>query len=132
MMAITTPQSIPARVQLTMPGLFLRIEGVAVFVAVLMLYAHQGLSWLAFILLFLVPDLSIVTFSLNKRWGSIVYNLIHTYALPMLLAAISLLFDRSLGLQLALIWLGHIALDRAIGYGLKYLGQFKNTHLSHV
>jgi Domain of unknown function (DUF4260) len=131
-MTITTPQPTFLHLRLTMPGLFLRIEGWAVFAAVLMLYAHQGFSWLAFIFLFFAPDLSIATFSLNKQWGSIIYNLIHTYALPLLLAATSLLFDRSLGLQLTLIWLAHIALDRAIGYGFKYMGQFKKTHLSQV
>jgi hypothetical protein len=131
-MNIPTLQFKSSRFRLTMPGLLLRIEGIAVFTAVLMLYAEQGFSWLGFILLFLAPDLSIAVFSLNKRWGSIVYNLIHTYALPLLLAVTSLLFNLSLGLQLALIWLGHIALDRSIGYGLKYVGQFKNTHLSNV
>jgi len=131
-MTITTPQPTFSHLRLTMPGLFLRIECWAVFAAVLMLYAHQGFSWFAFILLFFVPDLSIATFSLNKRWGSMIYNLIHAYAMPILLAVMSVLFDRSLGLQVALIWLAHIALDRAIGYGLKYMGQFKKTHLSQV
>jgi Domain of unknown function (DUF4260) len=131
-MTIPTPQFNSSRFRLTMPGLLLRLEGGVILAAVLMLYAHQGFSWLTFILLFFAPDLSIAIFSINKRWGSIVYNLIHTYALPLFLAVTSLLLNLSLGLQLALIWLGHIALDRSIGYGLKYLGQFKKTHLSHI
>ena len=31
--------------------------------------------------------------------------------------------------QLALIWVAHIAADRAMGFGLKYPTQFKDTHL---
>jgi hypothetical protein len=30
---------------------------------------------------------------------------------------------------LALIWLAHIGLDRALGYGLKYPTAFRHTHL---
>jgi hypothetical protein len=29
-----------------------------------------------------------------------------------------------------LIWTAHIAMDRALGYGLKYPTAFKSTHLS--
>jgi hypothetical protein len=35
-------------------------------------------------------------------------------------------------LQLALIWLTHIGVDRFIGYGLKYPTDFKDTHLQRV
>lgn len=128
----TTQQFIDSHFRLTMPGAFLRVEGCAVLAVVLMLYAHQGYSWLVFVLLLFVPDLAIPTFSLNKRLGSIIYNLMHTYTSPLFVAVISFIASQSLGLQLALIWLAHIAIDRILGYGLKYLGQFKNTHLSHV
>ena len=37
-----------------------------------------------------------------------------------------------LAIQLALIWLSHIGIDRAIGYGLKYPSAFKDTHLQRV
>jgi len=32
----------------------------------------------------------------------------------------------------ALIWLAHIGIDRALGYGLKYPTFFRDTHLQHV
>ena len=35
-------------------------------------------------------------------------------------------------LKLALIWLTHIGVDRAVGYGLKYPSGFKDTHLQRV
>ena len=34
--------------------------------------------------------------------------------------------------ELALIWLVHIGVDRAVGYGLKYPGGFRETHLQRV
>jgi len=33
-------------------------------------------------------------------------------------------------LPVALIWIAHIAIDRAIGYGLKYGERFKSAHLA--
>ena len=32
----------------------------------------------------------------------------------------------------ALIWIAHIGLDRALGYGLKYATGFGDTHLGHI
>jgi hypothetical protein len=31
-----------------------------------------------------------------------------------------------------LIWIAHIGVDRALGYGLKYPSSFKDTHLQRV
>ncbi|GCE31572.1 hypothetical protein KDA_70560 [Dictyobacter alpinus] len=60
------------------------------------------------------------------------YNLIHTYVLPIALLAISLLISNPLLLLFALIWLSHIGLDRLLGFGLKYPTIFKDTHLNRV
>jgi hypothetical protein len=35
-------------------------------------------------------------------------------------------------LSLALIWLAHIGIDRALGYGLKYTAGFGFTHLGRI
>ena len=118
--------------RLSMPRLLLQLEGLAVLVAAIVCYGYQGYSWLAFILLLLVPDLVMVGYLVNNQVGSIVYNLGHSYVLPLLLGVLSLLFEAPLGLQLALIWLAHIGMDRSMGYGLKYEDGFKETHLSRV
>jgi hypothetical protein len=34
--------------------------------------------------------------------------------------------------QIGLIWLAHIGIDRAPGYGLKYPSAFTDTHLQRV
>jgi hypothetical protein len=68
----------------------------------------------------------------NRGAGSVAYNLAHTSSLPLLLGLAGLLLAAPLGVQLALIWLAHIGMDRAVGYGLKYRDSFKHTHLSAV
>ncbi len=120
------------QVGLSLPRLLLHLEGLAVLVAAIVCYGYQGYGWLAFILLLLVPDVTMVGYLVNNQPGSIVYNLGHTYSLPLLLGVLSLIFNAPLGLQLALIWLAHIGMDRMVGYGLKYEAGFKETHLSRV
>jgi len=40
--------------------------------------------------------------------------------------------DSPLTLSIALIWLAHIGIDRALGYGLKYETGFTYTHLGRI
>ncbi len=117
---------------LSLPGALLRAEGAAVFLGVIVMYANQGFSGVAFVALLLVPDLAMVGYLLNPRIGSIAYNTAHFYGLPLALALIGLLTAAPLALQLGLIWLAHIGMDRTVGYGLKYPTDFKDTHLQRV
>jgi hypothetical protein len=34
--------------------------------------------------------------------------------------------------SVALIWIAHIGIDRAMGYGLKYATAFSDTHLGRI
>ncbi len=118
--------------RLSLPRIFLHLEGASVLIAALILYANQGFSWWTFALLLLAPDLSFLFYLINQRLGSTAYNLVHTLVFPLALAVYSLLSSSSLGLQLALIWLAHIGMDRMVGYGLKYPDQAKETHFSRL
>jgi hypothetical protein len=110
----------------------LRFDGLAMLVRALVLYADQGWSWLAFVLLVLVPDLSASGYLVDRRVGAVAYNTVHTYTLPLALLVVSLLMDFPTGTQLALIWFAHIGADRMLGLGLKYKSGFKDTHLQRV
>jgi hypothetical protein len=68
----------------------------------------------------------------GQRVGAAVYDLAHTYVLPVALAAAGVIADSDAAVQVGLIWLTHIGVDRAIGYGLKYPTGFKDTHLQRV
>ena len=116
---------------LTRPIAMLRIEGAAFFVAATLLYAENGKSWLLFALAFLAPDLAMLGYAAGARVGAAAYNALHTSVFPALLATYGLIADHSLVLSLGLIWLAHIGFDRLLGYGLKYPGGFKQTHLSY-
>ena len=51
---------------------------------------------------------------------------------PSRFAAIGVIADAEVAVRVGLIWLAHIGIDRAIGYGLKHPTGFKDTHLQHV
>lgn len=127
---IAAPDIRPAR--LTMPGLLLRLEGMAVLIAAVTIYYHlRGPAWL-FIVLLLAPDLAMIGYLAGQKVGAVVYNVVHFYGLPLTLAGIALATGWQVGLLLALIWTAHIGMDRVFGYGFKYATDFKATHLGRV
>ncbi|WP_420627672.1 DUF4260 family protein [Candidatus Leptofilum sp.] len=115
-----------------MPHFLLRLEGTAVLITAIIFYNHNGFSWWWFALLLLAPDLAAVGYLHSEEVGSLCYNIVHTYVLPLALGLLAMLLGLELGLQLAIIWLAHIGLDRLVGYGLKYPDSFKTTHFSKV
>lgn len=125
-----SPPSAPVRGGFV--AILLRLEGIALFGCAIALYADAGYGFLAFVLLFLVPDLSALGYLAGRRIGAISYDIVHFEGLPLVLGTVALLADWSVGIQVALIWLAHIGIDRAIGYGLKYETDFKHTHIQRV
>ncbi len=115
---------------LTTPTRLLRIEGFALLAAAILLYALYCGSWWLFAALLLAPDLTFVTYLAGPRIGAAIYNLFHHQLLPLALAVIGLLVGQPLVLSIGLIWLAHIGMDHAAGYGFKYPDAFEHTYLS--
>ena len=112
------------------PRSFLRVEGLAVLgIALAGYFTLDGSVWLLLILA-LAPDLSMIGYLAGTRVGSLSYNIVHTYTLPLALGAVGFWADIRMALLVALIWAGHIGADRLVGYGLKFESGFKDTHLS--
>ena len=114
------------------PRTLLRFEGVLVMAVALFLYSRTENPWWLFIVLILVPNLSILGYLAGPRVGAIVYNLVHSYMLPALLAIYGLWTTSQLITGLSLIWFAHIGADRAVGFGLKYPTAFGDHHLQRI
>lgn len=110
----------------------LRLEGLAVAVITVILYARTGASWWLFGALWLVPDLSMLGYLHCACWGARAYNAVHTYLGPAVLVLFALLAGAHNVLPIALIWANHIGVDRLLGYGLKYGEGFGFTHLGRL
>jgi hypothetical protein len=114
------------------PRALLHLEGAVVAAGAIALYFHSGYPWWLFLVLILAPDLSMLGYLAGPAVGRAVYDAAHTYALPVALAALGVLADVEVAVQVGLVWTAHIGIDRAIGYGLKYRTGFKDTHLQRV
>ena len=115
-----------------LPRVLLRLEGLVLFGCAIALYVREDYSILALVILFLAPDLSFVGLAGGPRVGAVAYDAAHTYVGPILLASASAIVEWDTGVMLGLIWLAHIGIDRAIGYGLRYPDAFRDTHLQRV
>ena len=111
------------------PLILLRAEGLLIFILSIFLYGYIGASWWRFAALLLVPDIVMAGYWLGPRWGAVFYNAGHSYIGPLLLAGLPVLGSHAGWWPYLLIWVAHIAMDRALGYGLKYAAGFKQTHL---
>ena len=111
----------------------LRLEALFVVAGSAVAYAHTGTSWWLFAALWLVPDLSMLGYAGGRPcWGARIYNAAHTYVLPATLALLGWQLHAQIDLAIALVWINHIAVDRVLGYGLKYAAGFGSTHLGRL
>ena len=115
-----------------LPHLLLRLEGLALAAAAVVLYFHEDFGWILFVALILAPDLSFAGYAFGPKVGAIAYDAVHTEIFPVALGSLGVVADSSAATKIALIWLAHIGADRLLGYGLKYPTAFKDTHLSRV
>ncbi|MFD2445028.1 DUF4260 domain-containing protein [Bacillus sp. CGMCC 1.16607] len=110
----------------------LRLEGLIVFLLAIGYYHINGFSWLLFIIFLLAPDVGMIGYAFNNKLGAYIYNGFHTYAIPLTLLLVSFLTNQDYLLIIGLIWTAHIGMDRALGYGLKKISSFKDTHLAQL
>jgi len=110
----------------------IHIEALIIFVGILFIYGHLNLNWWLFLLFLLAPDLSALGYLFGERIGAYTYNLVHTFLFPALILFFAYIFSIHILLVIGLIWSAHIAMDRTIGYGLKYSDNPKSTHLQKL
>ncbi|HEY7564697.1 MAG TPA: DUF4260 domain-containing protein [Acidimicrobiia bacterium] len=109
-----------------------RLEGLALLVIAVGLFNMAGESWWWFALLLLVPDLFMAGYLGGPRLGAAIYNLGHTLIWPLGLLAFGMISDTRWLEVAGAVWLAHIGMDRALGYGLKHSDSFQHTHLGLI
>jgi len=131
-MTTTSPAPLPLGAARGPVRLVLRLEGLALLTTSILIYAVMlAADGVTFAALFLAPDLAFLGYLAGPRMGSIAYNATHATLGPLALAAVGVLVAPA-ALPAACIWLAHIGMDRALGYGLKYTSAFGDTHLGRV
>lgn len=111
---------------------WLRLEAVVVAVAGTMVWAGMSGGWARFALFILIPDISFIGYVWGPRAGATIYNVAHSYVLPMAIGLVGAALDQRALLLTGALWMTHIGIDRALGYGLKYGTAFQDTHLGRI
>ena len=114
------------------PKLWLRVEGFVLLISTIVLFAGQHQKWWLYPALLLVPDIFMLGYLKDKMAGAFLYNIGHSYLLPVLVIYSGWHRQNPMSIAIGLIWLGHIGWDRFFGYGLKYDTRFKDTHLGKL
>ncbi|MCA1783809.1 MAG: DUF4260 domain-containing protein [Dermatophilaceae bacterium] len=117
---------------MALPVWFQRVESAAVAALVVVAFVQLGFAWWWLLAVFLLWDLSMVGYITSPRLGAITYNLGHSYLGPAALLGFALVSDARWPAFIALTWAFHIAVDRLLGYGLKFTDRFSHTHLGQI
>ena len=115
----------------TYTSTWLRSENLVIAVVAAALYFANDNSLTWFLILFLVPDISMVGYVAGRKFGAHLYNFAHSYAVPGALLAADFFIEPDIA-PYALVWIAHIGIDRALGFGLKQTSGFRDTHLGRI
>lgn len=111
---------------------WLRAEGIAALGGGLWAWLALGMAWPLFLVLLLVPDVSMVGYLKGTHAGAIGYNLAHNWATAGLVLGLGIALDVPAVMAAGIILVSHVGMDRLFGYGLKYPTSFQDTHLGRI
>lgn len=110
----------------------LKLEQAALLIACYTVSIQLGHPWWLFLALLLLPDISMVGYVVNNRWGAVLYNLFHHQGVAIIVIGIGWYANQPYVLLAGIVLLGHSAMDRIFGYGLKHITGFRDTHLGKI
>jgi len=110
----------------------LRVEGLVVFLTSSYFYVQLDANIILFLVLWLLPDASMVGYLKDKKMGAIFYDFVHNYILSLGIIVLGFILGNTFIVSLGLILSSHIGLDRFFGYGVKYTSSFKDTHIQKL
>jgi hypothetical protein len=109
-----------------------RLEALAVLTASVFAFHASGWSWWWFVALLFLVDFSLAGYLVGPKFGAALYNSLHSLIGPSALLAWWALDGPFYSLAIGAVWLAHIGMDRAFGYGLKHEDGFHHTHLGTI
>jgi hypothetical protein len=112
--------------------LILRAEQLAFMGAGVALWLGNGGPPLLLIPAWLLVDVSMVGYLGGPGLGSVTYNAAHNLVVPLALLGLGWWTGTGWLLLSGAVFLTHIGLDRALGYGLKLPTDFRDTHLGRI
>ncbi len=110
----------------------IKLEELAMFLLSILMFMEAEFAWWIFPALLLAPDIGMIGYVVNNKFGALCYNVFHHKGIAVLVFGIGLLAEEPY-LELAgAILFGHSSMDRIFGYGLKFADSFQRTHLGRI
>ncbi|WP_100432986.1 DUF4260 domain-containing protein [Flavobacterium sp. 1] len=110
----------------------IKLEELGLFILGIYFFNQLEYAWWWFLVLILVPDVSMIGYIFGDKTGAFCYNLAHHRGIAVILYLIGIYCSSSAILLSGVILFAHSAMDRMFGYGLKYKTGFKYTHLGEI
>lgn len=110
----------------------IKLEELGLFIFGIYLFSLLNYQWWWFLVLILVPDLSMFGYVINTKTGAFSYNLFHHRGVAVLVYILGCYLRIEIVQLIGIILFSHAAMDRIFGYGLKYETGFKYTHLGEI
>ncbi|MGL2987076.1 DUF4260 domain-containing protein [Flavobacterium sp. RSSA_27] len=110
----------------------IKLEELGLMLLGIYLFNHLEYAWWWFLVLILAPDFSMIGYLFGNRIGAICYNIAHHRGIAIVLYFVGIYTSTTILQLLAVIQFAHSAMDRMLGYGLKYKKGFKYTHLGEI
>lgn len=112
--------------------LLLQLEELALFTLGVVLFNTLGYSWWTFLGLILAPDIGMLGYLINTKIGATSYNLLHHRGIAIVVGLLGFSLSIPILTLTGTILFTHAAMDRMLGYGLKYSDNFAHTHLGMI
>lgn len=110
----------------------LKLEEFAQFIFGIYLFSTLDFTWWWFLVLILLPDISIIGYAFGNKTGAYLYNFFHHKAVAIAVYLIGIYLGNSVVELIGIILFSHSAMDRIFGYGLKFITSFNDTHLGKI
>src|SRR5690606_33990189 len=110
----------------------LKLEELAEFVGAIVLFSQLDYAWWVFPARILLPYLSMLAYFIIPRIGAYLYNIFHHKLVAISIGLLGFYIGSEMLLLAGLILFAHASMDRIFGYGLKYVDDFKHTHLGWI
>jgi hypothetical protein len=110
----------------------LKLEETAQFALGILVFSQLNFAWWVFPALILLPDIGMLGYTINNKIGAVMYNLFHHKGLAIVIAVLGYYLHQEELILAGVILFSHAAMDRVMGYGLKYETGFRFTHLGNL
>ena len=110
----------------------IKLEELAMLGLGIYLFSLLPYDWWLFVVFFLAPDLGMLGYLVNSKVGAFTYNLFHHKGIAIAVYLLGIFTASTILMFAGIILFAHSSFDRLLGYGLKYIDNFKNTHLGLI